>query len=263
MYESKLISIYTTLNNDEKRKLRKWINSDFVNKNEDISFFFKFIDSRKKLSNKSITKEKAHLFLYPNTKYNDLRIRHLIWMTTEIVETFILHSTIEHELSLREKLLSKYYIKKGLFVYANKMIEDAIEERKKETIKNAEFYRNNYELGSAYYDINSRNNRTEDFRINESIRSFTAYTIIEVLKSACAVNTIQKVMEIDTQQYLLQPILDMLPNSIFLELPIIRIYYNTYLVAANEDENAFEVFVKDIKQNENLFSIQDLTQIPQ
>ena len=258
MFESKLISIFCSLNDDEKRKFRKYINSEFVNKNEDISFFFKFIDTRKKLNSKSITKEKAHLYLYPNTKYNDLRIRHLIWMTTEIIEAFILHNAVEQELNLKEKILSKYYIKKGLFVYANKIIEDAFEERKNVTVKNADFYRNSYELGSAYYDINSRNNRTEDFRINESVRSLTAYTIIEVLKSACAINTIQKVMEIDTQQYLLQPILDMLPGSVFLELPIVRIYYNTYLVAANEDENAFELFVNDIKQNENLFSIQDL-----
>lgn len=258
MYESKLITILRSLNIEEKRKLRKWINSDFVNKNEDILLFFKFIDGRKRLNSKSVTKEKAHDFLYPNTPFNDLRIRHLMWMSTEIVESFIIHLTIENELSLKEKLLSKYYFNKGLYTYANKIIENAIEDRKKVTIKNADFYRNSYELGYAFYDINSRNNRAEDFRINESIRSFTAYSIIEVLKSACAVNTIQKVMEVNTQQYLLQPILDMLPNSIFLELPIVRIYYNTYLVAANEDENAFEIFVTDIKQNENLFSIQDL-----
>ena len=78
MFDSKLISIYLALDIEEKRKLRKWLNSDFVNQNEDILLLFKFIDSRKKLNEKSVTKLKLHNFLYPDAPYNDLRIRHLL-----------------------------------------------------------------------------------------------------------------------------------------------------------------------------------------
>ncbi len=258
MLDSKLISIYLSLNIEEKRKLRKWINSDFVNKNDGILAFFEFIDTRKSINDKSMTKEKAHEFLYPNTSYNDLRIRHLIWMTTEIVESFVIQIGLDKDVHLKEKLLSKFYINKGLFSFANKTIEKAIETTSNEPLKNAEHYKNLYDLGLTFYEVNSRNNRTEDFNINASIHSFTVYAIVEVLKSACAVNTIQKVMEIDTKQYLLQPILDLLPNSVFMELPIVRIYYHTYLCVANENENAFQLFLDDIKLNEDLFSAQDL-----
>ena len=57
MYETKLINIYSNLSLDEKRKLRKWISSDFVNKNEDISRFFEFIDSLKNITPTAVTKE--------------------------------------------------------------------------------------------------------------------------------------------------------------------------------------------------------------
>ena len=258
MFDSKLISIYLALDIEEKRKLRKWLNSDFVNQNEDILLLFKFIDSRKKLNEKSVTKLKLHNFLYPDAPYNDLRIRHLLWLTTEVFESFIVYLNTEKESSLRGKILSKFYTEKGLLSYSNKIIEKAIDNAKAVKIQNTEYFRNIYDLGAIYYDINSRNNRTQDFKINESIDSFTVYTIVEVLKSACIVSTIQKVMEFEAQQYLLQPVLALLPGSSLMQIPLVRIYYNIYQVAANEDNQAFELFLKDIKENEALFTKQDL-----
>ena len=258
MYESRLISIYTHLNLDEKRRLRKWINSEFVNQNDDVLSLFRFIDSRKKVNEKSVTKLKAHQHLYKEAVYNDLRIRHLMWLMTEAFESFIIYSNIEKEQNLREKILSKFYVNKGLLPYANKIIEKAIEQANAVELQNTEYFRNIYDLGAIYYDINSRNNRTQDFKIKESIDAFSVYSIVEVLKSACIVNTIQKVMEIDTSQYLLKPVLELLPDSALMNIPLVRIYYNIYQVAANEDEKAFEFFQKDIRNYESLFPNQDL-----
>ncbi|MFN8296253.1 MAG: hypothetical protein U0T69_08660 [Chitinophagales bacterium] len=261
MFDSKLIQTYIAFSAEEKRKIRKWMNNRNVNGNDDVLLFFQFIESRKNITPKTVTKLKVHEYLYPNTAFNDLRIRHLIWLTNEVFESFIIHVSVEKQLGLKEKLLSQFYIDKGLLTHANKTIEDAIELVTDTSLKNSEFYRNIYDLDIVFYDINSRNNRNKDFKVNESIRSFTVYTIVEVLKSACIVNTIQRVMEFEAQQYLLQSVLELLPNSDFLQIPIVRIYYNTYLVVSNEDETAFEIFITDIKQNEVLFSMQDLSNL--
>lgn len=261
MYETKLINIYSNLSLDEKRKLRKWVSSDFVNKNEDISRFFEFIDSRKNITPRAVTKEKAHEFLYPNKPYHDLRIRHLIWMTTEILESFIVNIKIDDEFSMREQLLAKFYMQKDLFKHAQKSIETGIEWIEKNDIKNAEHYRTTFHLHSLYYDIQSRNIRTDDFNIDEIVNSFTIFTILETLKTSSRILSIQKVGETKTKHQLLEPILALLKNSSFLQLPQVRIYYNIYLVATDEDEKAFKQFIKDIKANEFLFSIHDLNEL--
>lgn len=253
-----MISIYTSLDVEEKRRLRKWMNSEFVNQNEDVLSLFRFVDSRKSISERSVSKQKTHEYLYPGMPYNDLRIRHLMWLMTEAFESFIVYDSIEREHSLREKMLSKYYVRKGLLPYANRIIEKALEKANAVNIQNTEYFKNIYDLGAIYYDINSRNNRTQDFKIAASIDAFTVYAVVEVLKSACIVNTINKVMELDARQYLLGSVLDILPGSPLLNIPIVRIYYNIYQVAANEDEAAFELFRNDIRANEVLFSKQDL-----
>ncbi|MFN8282563.1 MAG: hypothetical protein U0U67_05075 [Chitinophagales bacterium] len=261
MFESKLIQICLSLNKAEKRNLKKWMSMNVVNENDDIFRFFNFIISRKKIDAKSVTKLKAHHYLYPKKPFNDLRIRHLVWLTSELVESFIVYYYTENKIGMKEKILADFYIHKGLFSYANHTIDDAHAIIEKESLKNAAFYRDIYDLGITYYDINSRNNRTKDFNINDTIHSFTTYTIIEVLKSACIVSTIQRVMEFKDQQYLLPSILELLPNSAFLQIPIVRIYYNTYLFVSSENETAFESFLKDIKENEVLFSFQDLSNL--
>ncbi len=261
MFDSRLIQVFLSLNKEEKRKIRKWINNRFVNENDDISRFFEFIDSRKKITEKSVTKQKAHDYIYPNTPFNDLRIRHLLWLTTEIMEDFIVFTTSSKKLGLKERLLTDFYIQKGLYPFANSTIIETQQKIEKENIRNALFYRVQYDLGISYYDINSRNTRTKDFNYNNTIYSFTAYTIIEVLKSACIVNTIQRIMEFNDQQFLLGDVLALLPNSDFLQIPIIRIYYNTYLFVSTESETAFESFLLDIKQHESLFSFYDLNNL--
>lgn len=258
MLDSKFISVYLSLNTDEKRKLRKCINSDFVNKNDDILSLFEFVESRKNINIKTMTKEKAYAYLYPNKRYNDLRMRHLIWMMTDIIESFVIQISFDKDKIIKDKFLSQFYINKGLQNYANKTLENAIGNVKSEQLKNKEHYKDLYDLGIAFYDINSKNNRTDDFNINESLHSFTVYTIIEALKTACAINTIQKVMENETKHYLLQPILDMLKEGVFMDLPIVRIYYHAYLCVANEDENAFHLFLDDVKNNETLFTVHEL-----
>ncbi len=261
MYDTKLIDIFLNLNLEEKRKLRKWVLSEFVNKNEDISRFFEFIDSRKKVTPRTVTKEKAHDYLYPNTPYHDLRIRHLIWMTTEILESFIVYIKMESELSLREQLLSKFYMQKDLYKHAQKTVESGIELMQNNKIKNAEHYKNNFQLNSLYYDIQSRNIRTKDFNIDEVAKTFTVFTILETLKTSSRILSIQKVGETKTKHALLEPILLLLKDASFLQLSQVRIYYNIYLVATNEDEKAFKQFIKDIKQNEILFSMHDLNEL--
>ena len=45
MFDSKLITLFKSLKKDERIQIRKWIRSEFVNKNEDIVNLFDFIDS--------------------------------------------------------------------------------------------------------------------------------------------------------------------------------------------------------------------------
>ncbi len=258
MIDTKLIHLFSMFSDEEKRKLRNWIKSDFVNKNEDIVTFFKFIDSRSAITDRTISKEKAHDFLYPNTTYHDLRIRHLIWMTTEVVENFIIYNSVSQHAALKKQILAQYYSDKELYKYANSNIEESIELMEKTKSGNASFHLQQYHNYALFYQINSRNKRTEDFKLQEVINHATLFSIIETLKYASIIQSLQKISELKIENHLLVSTLSLLENPIFLKDTAVRIYYNIYLVIRDENENAFTIFIKDLKANNESFASQDL-----
>lgn len=258
MYDSKLITLISIFSDEERRRLRKWIRSDFVNKNHDIVAFFEFIDSRSSLTERTISKEKAHDYLYPNTPYHDLRIRHLIWMTTEIVENFIIYNSVAQQASLKKQYLAQYYTDKELYKFANQTIEEGIAMMEKTKLGNAAYHLQQYHIYSLYYQINSRNKRTEDFKLQEVINHATLFSIVETLKYACIIQSLQKISELKIENHLLNSTLTLLENPVFLKDTAVRIYYNIYLVIRDENEKAFTIFIKDLKANNDSFTSQDL-----
>ncbi|MDB5228270.1 MAG: hypothetical protein JWN78_2463 [Bacteroidota bacterium] len=261
MFESKFVQAFIKFSLEERRKLRKWIVSDFVNKNEDIVHLFRFIDSRTAINVHTVNKEKTHKYIYPDAEFNDLRIRHLLWMATEILESFILFNCLPSYPSLQEQILAQYYTDKELYKFANQHIEQGIKLIEATQLHNSEYYLNMFQLHSKYFLINSRNNRDKDFNVKEIINTATIFSIIELLKYACIIQSYQKNTEIKIDPFLLDSILKLLPGSAFLELPQVRIYYNIYLVITVENENAFHDFIRDIKKNESLFSHHDLNDL--
>ena len=258
MQDSKLINLISMLSDEERRKLRKWIKSDFVNKNEDIIAFFEFIDTRSSLTMRTVSKEKAHDYLYPNTPYHDLRIRHLLWMTTEIVENFIIYNSVAQQPSLKMQLLAQYYTKNELYKFAHNSVEEGIAMMEKIKLRNASYHLQQYQIQALHFQINSKNNRSKEFNLQDVIDHVTLFSIIETLKYACIIQSLQKISELKIENHLLEATLTLVENPVFLEDIAVRIYYNIYLVIRDENEAAFNAFIKDIKENENYFTTHDL-----
>lgn len=261
MEDAKLILVFNSLIINLSKELKKYLNYDFVRQNEDIRKVFDYLFLQAKNKERKLSKESLHQYLYGKKPYNDLRIRHLMSMSCQVLEDFIVFQSMNDNRVFKEKLLIKFYAENGLENQAIRMIEKTKDISGDTSRGDATFFRNRYEMGSLYYDINSGNIRSEDFDYQETVRSFTIYTVIEVLKSACTVNTIKKVMETDIRQDLLQPVLDFLPNSDYLQIPTVRIYYHLLQIVEKEDDAHFESLLNDIRENEDLFLHKDLNTI--
>lgn len=258
MHESGIITLFSTLTNEDRRNLRKWIKSDFVNKNKDIVKFFEFIDSKNSFSARTISKEKAHEYIYPNAPYNDLRIRHLMWLTNDIIEEFIAYNSLQKNSMLKKQLLAQHYATHELFKLSNQAITENFALAEKSSLRNASFHLQQHHLYSLYFQINSKNVRNKDFKLQNIIDHATLFMLIETLKYACVIHSIQKVTELKVDNYLLETTLKLVNLPAFKKENIVQIYYHIYLVLRDEDEKAFAIFIKDLKKYESAFTPTDL-----
>ncbi len=262
MVNSKIIQLYIRFSLKEKRSFRKWIKSDFVNKNEEVLRFFNFIDTRSAWNATTVSKEKAHAYLYPNEPYNDLKIRHLMWLTTEVAEAFVAYQAMLNRPSLQQELLSAYYIEKDMFTQASQMIEEGMDILGEQSVRSAAYHHQLFGFYKQYYLVNSRNNRAEDFRLQESIDHFTQSTILETLRFACIAYSLQRISAFKVEQHLLAPVMNLLPDSPFLEQAPVRIYYQLYgIITESMNDTGFDDVLHDLKHHQQLFSHQDLKEL--
>jgi hypothetical protein len=196
--------------------------------------------------------------MYRNLPYNDLRMRHMIWMTTDLFENFIAYNHISGQAAMKEQILSKYYSDKELHKFSNQSIEEGIAVMEKMPLRNAEYYLGQYYFYSQFYHINSKNNRSRDFKLQEIIDHSTLFSIIETLRYACIIQSLQKISEFKIKNHLLEATLALIKDSDFLKITPVRVYYHIYMVITEEDEEAFSLFIEDIKKNSDCFTGVDL-----
>lgn len=185
-------------------------------------------------------------------------MRHLIWMTTEIIDEFIVFISIQKNKGLKDQLLAQYYSNHELYKFANQTIEESIIELEKEKIRNADFHLYQFRMNALYFQINSKNDRSKDFKFQGIVDHTTMFLLIESLKYACITQSLLKIAEIKVDNHLLPATLQLIENPKFLEDTVVRIYYNIYLVITEENEVAFFQFIKDLQHNNHLFAPLDL-----
>ncbi len=261
MYESKLTQIFIKFSLEEKRRIRKWIISDFVNKNQDITHLFKFLDSRTIINENTVTKEKAFAYVYGKSDFNDLKMRHLIWMATEVLESFIIYNNINSHVSLHQQILAGYYHDKQLYKYANQYLEDGIREIEGQKKNNTDYYLNLFRLQSQAFLINSRNIQDQKFHLDDIMHASSAFFLIELLKHACISQSFQKSSEASVNHFLLNHVMLALPASEYIDLPQVHIYYRLNTINTIENVNDFHELLQFIRKNEYLFSAHDLNDI--
>mgnify|MGYP000606152428 FL=1 len=180
--------------------------------------------------------------------YNDLRIRHLLWMTTEIVEDFVAYSNLHKQPILYKQLLAQNFIEHEYYKLAEQITEENIANLEHAKQKNVSYHVQHFQAQALYFRLKSRNDRSSVFNLQQVMDQLAIFSIIETLKYACISQSMQKISANTIDNHLLENTFKLLENPVFLNNPAVRIYYNTYKVLTNEDEAAYLILTSSIFQ---------------
>lgn len=258
----KLYHLFNSLNNNDLKEFKIYTKNNFVGKNLEVVNLLEFFFQKNICDWEIITKQQIFIFLYGNSlSYNDLKIRHLISTITKVLEDFIVFNYLKQNSIVYNNILLSHFLQNGIEKPAKMVMNELQHMMNTEPTHDAGYYRQRYELGVSNYYFQSNNIRTDDFNYSSTIENFTTYIIIETLKSACTITTINKVMEAKIQHPLLNSILEILTQSSYLKEPLVRIYYHLYYLAEEEKEEVFSSLFSDIQMHEVLFSKNDLNTV--
>lgn len=113
MENSVLINILKTIEKRQHNSLISFAESSFFNEKKDVIVFINtLLDFYPFGENSDFTKEICYLRVYPETKYNDSKMRQLMSATKKVLENYIVTQHIQNNGSLKNSILIDYYDQK-------------------------------------------------------------------------------------------------------------------------------------------------------
>lgn len=263
MINGKLMTLLKTLSGRNRIRFQKFLNSPIFNENLEVIRLFEWLERglADEIELKKLSKEETWEHLFEGEAYNDDRLRRLFSELTKLVMQFLALEDYQNDISsealyllpaLNENRLQKH------FVGAVRQIKNQME---KKGHQNARYHFISYQIErqssihlerTVHKGKELEHSEKADFHLD-------CYYIIRKLWHYIGLLILKDVRSIEMNMHLFPDFLNHIANSKFIEVPVIKVYYNTVLVFLNqEDDNQFLKFRELLEMYSHCFSKEEL-----
>jgi hypothetical protein len=219
----------------------------------DILALYTYMEAESRKKTPVWEKEQVYLSLYPTEPYDEIQMRHLMSMTFRLMENFLANYDAEHQ-DIQQKInLAKIYRKRQLYKFFEQTIK-AAEAILDKMPKDSQYFHYKYLLEFEVYQFLKNRKRVAAYNLQELSDAVDIRFLTDKLKQSCLLLSHQAVYNIDYDAGLLPVILNILPESDYLKIPAISIYYYCYLALTEDKEVYFDQFKQQITQEQAHFS---------
>lgn len=147
MKNTKLFYLLSSLSANELKGFNKFINSPFHNSNKKIILLFTLLKKYLTGQNRKVPDIKElYIKIYPGKEYNDFIIRNLLSQMVKLFEEFIYVSMLKKDFMGQEKYILENFRVNNHDVLYEKKINEAIDNLKKNKIKDEKYFLLMHEL---------------------------------------------------------------------------------------------------------------------
>lgn len=260
MFASKFLIILKNLSAWEIRNFQQFLNSPFFNQRTDVIQLLVIILDQQNGTIDTLTKEAIFQKIYPGQSFDAAELYRLNNRLFKLAEQFLaLRITLDDSLTM-ELNLAKAYRQINSEKSFQKTIHRSHQKLKKQSIRNADYLRHQYDLAYETYDYVGSKVRAGDTNLQEVGNHLDTFYIASKLKQACLAQSHSAVYKKEYQDELLTQILHYVEQhpSIF-DQPAIAIYYNIYKgITEVQQEGYFPKLRSLILQYQDAFSTNEI-----
>lgn len=229
MNDGKLVTLYKALSLVERQKFALYVRSPFFNKQKKVLLLHDFIARHYAEQTEVLFDKKtaySHVF-GQNAIFDDNKCRFLMSQLTRLLESFLAYSRYEKQLlqpqtdfltTLGEHSLEKYFWQ--TFKDLKQQLESLV------IFDSDYYYRAFVAYEQAYqFSLQSKSNPWET-SLQEAVDSLDAFYAINKLRYSCAMLTRQNILAAEYRAFMLEPLIENIPQSPVGEKPGVKAYYN-------------------------------------
>ncbi|MCH2045659.1 MAG: hypothetical protein MK212_16200 [Saprospiraceae bacterium] len=236
MHKSKLVQILSVLDRKEKEAFRKWINSPIALQHDEARQLLIFLLGKKKITERTVQKENIFELLYPNTTYDDLRLRHTINIAYNSILNFVRFLELKKDHFINEKVLIRYLYEHNLKKKSQQQIQKTQKTLEKSSAQNGAYYYQQYQLEEIIFQVNSSGTRVEETNLQKLVNQHHIAFVIDSLRHACTALTHQRIYKKTYEIPMLSSILETCKHLI--HIPAVQLYFYAYQTMQDANNTA-------------------------
>ncbi len=250
-----------TFSKKELRQCSQFIATPLYNRNEQVIQLYEILVSfHPSFDTPSLERQQLYLLLFPNSVYEEQRLRYLMSDLTKILEEFIAYQEYQQE---KRFFLARAYAKRKLSKYFQQTYKQIQTKWRKQNIRGRDFYLQNYVLEDLKLEAGFHAPLEYLKHTQEIIQELDNLYLVHKLHFVCEVINYTYVYSTNQEEqnyrFLLDAIEKELPESLHMEEPAIRIYYQIFKnLTEFEEEAHFHKLLELLLQYESHFKLAEL-----
>lgn len=241
MYTSKLVDIFYRLSKSQLRGLRKFVQSPYHNKREDVIALFELL-YRTPLENRiALRKEKAFPKIFGKKKYSSDQMDYTMSFLFKVIEQFLVYENAIGDKTNVQIALMEEYRKLGLSKHFQQSFNTAERYQEKSTIRDIDYHEKAFQIELQQYEFLALKQRDATKNLQELSTKLDLRFLSQKLMDACRLLAHQAVAKQKYNFGLLEALLSYIENEPeVLAHPSIALYYYYYQAATEASKNELE-----------------------
>lgn len=251
MLESKVIHVLRTFSRSELGRWRDFVRSPYHNKNKYVIALAQFLEKRyPSFHPAKTTKERAFAFIFPQLKYNDLRLRHLLSLLLKVTEEFLaVQSTRQNRVNKNIGLMetfSKRNLSKHFETSGREVLQ--LQQNKKE--QDVFHYYQQYRIYlQREWFLDQKDSRRKITGFQKVSDNLDAFYLINKLKQCCVMVNHHNVFGQQYELKLMDEVLNHLKTNKY-DIPLLNLYHMGLLTLIEpQDEKHFFALKDSLEKN--------------
>lgn len=240
LYKSKLISLLSSLQSREYKKLEDFILSPYFNKNNAVIELFNFLKPLyPKFLEKKLDIDKAYHSIYNSKHVDEQKLRYVMSDLTKLIEDFLTIEELNNRDFYKKHLLLTVYSQNNIDKYFSQNYESTLQAIEKLPNRDVNYFFYKHLIQeNAYIHSSIGKPRSIDTFLQKSVDNLDLYYLTNKLRYSCAILNRQDLLKENYSDSMLEEIINYLGKSKDIQIPAIGIYYNilmTFKDHSNED----------------------------
>ncbi len=244
MLSSKLIGLFYKLSGYERAALRRWVQSPYHNRRDDVIALFNYLQQADPMESNHLHREKIFAAVYPNEIFDEPRLRYVMSFLVQVIEDFLVVENCLSNKVVYNQLLTEQYFKLQLPNAHKHSIERAQQHLRKQPLRHSEYSFYSYKLAWNGFQATEESGRDKERSMQVLSDDLDSYFIAEKLKQICSMLAHQAVYHIDYKLGLFDAVIQHIEQTpALLQQSAIAVYY-LYYKAVTQPKNyePFNIF---------------------